>query len=608
MQNDNIIDINNFDKSIKRHIYISIIITAIPILIALLYVIKYTYNAPVTHDWCFFEAVKNSNNLGELIKYIWSPQNGHRNLIIQIIYLIDYYVFGFNTVHFCYLSFIILFTIWYGIWKLFKTYFDNNLFSFLPITLTLFSLVQYKDLTTAWQLTVLLGTAGGIWAFYFANKGGIKNIVLASLFFILSFYTFGNGLMIAPWILILLIAKRKSKYCIYYWTVFSFLSIILYFWNYNIGTSTINPTAIFTKPLNSIMFLLSLIGSPSGYLFNFAGRPGVFICVLIGIFYLIAIAIFCILLIKNRSYKEYYLPLIFLLYILSVYCLITFGRMNRGANAARAYWHFPLQSSAPIITLGIVSLKQLDINEKIKKWRKYLITLLMISMVIHSLLALCYGLSWGPYVKGEGIKQEYKMLHYRDYNYNIPINEYLEQNKKSVFKNKKQTDYFLHVFELDKFTEESTNYQYIDTTHSNYIFIIPVKSSKLICILAHSYHPMKNDSLIINIYKKENDIPIFQKSISAQEISKEGRAIFNLEEANFMYSDLLLISLIRKGNSINIFGYDYYPGCPIPSNEIKDNKTISLEVNPPNELKGYYRQIERRQKLKYIINNSNIHI
>ena len=104
MQNDNIIDINNFDKSRKRHIYISIIITAIPILIALLYVIKYTYNAPVTHDWCFFEVVKNSNNLGELIKYIWSPQNGHRNLIIQTIYLIDYYVFGFNTVHFCYLS------------------------------------------------------------------------------------------------------------------------------------------------------------------------------------------------------------------------------------------------------------------------------------------------------------------------------------------------------------------------------------------------------------------------------------------------------------------------------------------------------------------------
>ena len=164
------------------------------------------------------------------------------------------------------------------------------------------------------------------------------------------------------------------------------------------------------------------------------------------------------------------------------------------------------------------------------------------------------------------------------------------------------------MFELDKFTEESTNYQYIDTTHSNYIFTIPVKSSKSIGILAHSYHPMKNDSLIIKIYKKENDIPIFQKSISAQEISKEGRAIFNLEEANFMYSDLLLTSLIRKGNSINIFGYDYYPGCPIPSNKIEDNKTISLEVNPPNELKGYYRQIERRGKLKYIINNSNFHI
>jgi len=50
MLNDNIIDVNNFDKSRKRHIYISIIITAIPMLIALLYVIKYTYNAPVTHD------------------------------------------------------------------------------------------------------------------------------------------------------------------------------------------------------------------------------------------------------------------------------------------------------------------------------------------------------------------------------------------------------------------------------------------------------------------------------------------------------------------------------------------------------------------------------
>jgi len=454
MLNDNIIDVNNFDKSRKRHIYISIIITAIPMLIALLYVIKYTYNAPVTHDWCFFEAIKYSNNFWELLEHIWSPQNGHRNLIIQLLYLIDYYVFGFNTVHFCYLSIITLFFIWFGLWNLFKTYFSNNLLIFIPITLSLFSLVQYKDLTTAWQLTVLLGTAGGIWAFYFANKGGVKNIILASLFFLISFYTFGNGLMIAPWILILLILKKESKYVIYYWTIFSVLSILIYFWGYNIGTSTITPTALFSKPLNSVIFLLSLIGSPSGYLFNFAGRPGVFICVLIGVFYLIAIAIFCILLIKNRKFKENYLPIIFLLYILSVYCLIAFGRMNRGLNTARAYWHFPLQSTAPIISLGIVSLRQLDNSDIKRKWIKLCTSLLMISIIIHSLLALCYGISWGPYVKGDRIKDEYKILHYRDYDYNKSINEFLEHNKKSIFKNKKQTDYFLHVFEIDKFTEE----------------------------------------------------------------------------------------------------------------------------------------------------------
>lgn len=225
--------------------------------------------------------------------------------------------------------------------------------------------------------------------------------------------------------------------------------------------------------------------------------------------------------------------------------------------------------------------------------------------VLSNMLGLVYGLSWGPYVNGDRIKQRYRIQHYSDFDYETPTCAFLEANKKSVFKNHTKDDSFLHVYELDKFKDTSPAFVYGDVSGSEYTMINPVEEIQSIGILAHVNSMETQDSLIVLIHKMGKDQAAIRQAIGSREILSDGRAYFTVEDSELAQGDTLVIRLAVTGKSIKLPLYKPYPGSPmLVSDQLErdDERSISIELNPPKRLYGYYRQLALRNRLKLFKN------
>lgn len=218
-------------------------------------------------------------------------------------------------------------------------------------------------------------------------------------------------------------------------------------------------------------------------------------------------------------------------------------------------------------------------------------------MMLSAATGFVLGLSWGPYFRGDRIKQAYRMRHYREYDYEPRACSFLEENSKSIFSQADDTDYFLHVFDLDKFKEERLNYAYANKDSLIFSFVIPTIETHTAGVLAYSYIPNSEDSLYMSI-QNISGTDFNKYAVSATSIHKNGRALYEIIPNKYATGDTLRISIAYSGNSINVPLYEAYPGSPVPINGVEPDRSISFELNPPDKLAGYYRHLANRARLK----------
>jgi len=239
-------------------------------------------------DWAIFNDFSTSRHGLNLTNL--APYNGHSLIVTRILFIFITATIGIQISTFSIiLTISLLGTVFFLARSASRGFMTcNKNFAFFTIVIVCLNLNQYQNLTMpiCWSWTICLIAI--IWTYLLTNQD--LNIYRGTLLLILSVIgplTLSFGFII-PGFLILKLAheiylgkRRRGNFilltCITFFTLFVFKIAILNSTS-EYGSFT-NPSIIFKRPINSIIFLLTSIGSP----FTPASRFSVMIASVFGL-------------------------------------------------------------------------------------------------------------------------------------------------------------------------------------------------------------------------------------------------------------------------------------------------------------------------------------
>lgn len=177
----------------------------------------------------------------DTLKLLFSQNNDFRLVVLKLITLSDYYIFGqINFAHLRLIGFLFFLSTLFYFYKLgkFKT---SKFYHFLPVPMLLISFAYAEINGLAMESLshfVVIFFVVSTFYYLFENKQIVLPIVL--LFF--GIFSNGNGLLLVP-IGILGLFFRKDYKRLIIWTIFSALALLIFFLDYEKGNTPLDATA-----------------------------------------------------------------------------------------------------------------------------------------------------------------------------------------------------------------------------------------------------------------------------------------------------------------------------------------------------------------------------
>ncbi|MCP9755664.1 hypothetical protein EGI26_10905 [Lacihabitans sp. CCS-44] len=278
-------------------------------------------NYPILDD---FGAIVNfivdylkTTGFRETIKLLFSQNNDFRLVVLKLITLFDYYIFGqVNFEHLRIIGFSFFLSTLFFFFRLgrFQT---SKFFYFLPVPLLLISFAYAEINSLAMEsLSHFVVIFFVVSCLYYLFE--TKKIVLPILLLILGIYSNGNGLLLVPiGILGLLITKDYKRLGI--WSLFSALAIFVFFLDYEKGNT----------PLDASVFKRIAYVFPI-YLGGIGGMESIKINMIFGILGIILAIYFLII---KKSYQNNTALSALMLFFLGTYLLISSKRQYTDSTA-----------------------------------------------------------------------------------------------------------------------------------------------------------------------------------------------------------------------------------------------------------------------------------
>lgn len=253
----------------------------------------------------------------ETIKLLFSQNNDFRLVVLKLITLSDYYIFGkINFGHLRIIGFSFFLSTLFLFFKLgrFQT---SKFYYFLPVPLLLISFAYAEINSLAMEsLSHFVVIFFAISCLYYLFE--TKKIVLPIILLIFGIYSNGNGLLLVPiGILGLLITKDYKRLCI--WSLFCALAIFVFFLDYEKGNT----------PLDASVFKRIAYVFPI-YLGGIGGMESIKINMIFGILGIILAIYFLII---KKSYKNNTALSALILFFLGTYLLISSKRQYTDSTA-----------------------------------------------------------------------------------------------------------------------------------------------------------------------------------------------------------------------------------------------------------------------------------
>ncbi len=232
-------------------------------LIYLWTVLKYSVNMPYWDDYgAVLDFLNNFvvANVKEQIKLLFSQHNEHRIVFNKIIELMQYKLLG--EVNFLYL--IIIGNVgWFMtlvlLWKYSKKQ-NITIVAFSPVVLIMLSFVHFELM--AWAMASLeqyYQILFSLLAIYFLVNNKLK---VAFIFMIVSVFTGGGGVVLAPIFLLYAISSKNLKH-IFLTLIVSISILLVYFVFLNYSKPGHHPSiaAVISDPILLITYMLTFIGN-----------------------------------------------------------------------------------------------------------------------------------------------------------------------------------------------------------------------------------------------------------------------------------------------------------------------------------------------------------
>lgn len=591
----------------------------IPVIGVLIYVIHYHTKIPIMHDWIFLDTMVNSTS-SEWLNKLWQPSNGHRSIIVQLFYLVNYWVFDFNLSLTVYINYVVLLASLLGLWNIFKKTINLPTAFFLPVPWLFLIVSQSENMLIAWQLAYNLGVFGAIWTFYFLSVEKNRSIWYALFFYLISFYSFGNGLFLLPAGLLYLIFSKSGLKKILLWLFIGCAITIFYFIDYNSGSAGSSILEAIHNIDHVLLFSLSIIGLSFGSFFGYLGVPFIFFNVFIGLLLFVFFVILITLSIRHRillNNRHSILLVTILLYGLMVIGIISLGRVTMGIESsfARKYVTTSVFFSLGLYFLTIYLYKfNIFPPFQTKKNLRFIKNALFFVFVLSYIVSTIYGIFMAEYSLGNRITYQYAICNIN----NVPkesfpldepskayiepiINKLKSLNKFNFCAGNFINNTLLNTIPLPKLRSTNKNQKVC----GNYFYqLVHVENITVIYSISIRMTDSMSDASYVNLIIRSSTQKLLEQHLNIKGMLKNDLLYLELDNPIAMTDEeFITIEFEALSDDICMPMFPAYYNGLLAVNGEKQKEVLGIEFNLPDQLHRYYQILGFRNKLVDFRNN-----
>lgn len=272
-------------KRTRRFCNWTVFLTVLPIIfIGVLILIK-SVNVPVLDQWELVPVIEHTQTGHLTLGDFWKQHNEHRIFFPQIVMLASALVTHWNTQVECFIGLAIAVASFVLLVKIIKqttalSRLNGKLLALLVFMASLiwFSPVQMENWLWGWQIQWFMNVFGVVLTAYCLSKINRSTLSLKYLALILSGgilaqYSLGNGTLIWPIVIAVLIYKKIDRQKIMLVAGTGIATTALYYWQY-VNSSQFSKTLAIHEPISYVNYVLTYFGRPLTFFHRLAAFLG----------------------------------------------------------------------------------------------------------------------------------------------------------------------------------------------------------------------------------------------------------------------------------------------------------------------------------------------
>lgn len=554
-----------------------------PIILAFVFITRFAVNVPFNDQWRFVRELSAFRS-GDLtwIALLWEQEHMHRQFVPRLIALGMAAITDWNIKVEIYFGFLLQLALLYVWWRIYKEFFGDAVWGFVPIAWLIFSLGHWENMLWGWQTAVFLMVLMVTLALYLLALPQ-NHVALAVCCGAIGSFSFGNGLMIWPIGLLLLLLQKRPRRDVFLWLVAAVVVAFVYFFQFETDFSVRAPqsglSVLLNAPLIFFIFFLRAIALPlSAFHLTVAAVSGV---LLLGV---LTFMVGRMVKEKQLFATDNLLLLSFVLFGLGSGLLITAGRVGYGTPVWAIGSRYLISVWLLVGAVYLFYLKRRNGGQLNRLILAVLLTLMTISLSIMSVAGWQRGEQRHIQMRfSQAALQHYQVQPLIAFQNLSPFPTVVQDN--APYLEAEQLTAFAETPTLLPLTINGEGVPFGEIVPSRPVemaFVCPVETLHDVGILFANYGRSQTPPVQITI--QQEDTTLFTTQLDTSQMPDNTMQTFQLEQPiGDCYKRPLLLTIhapqASSGNAVTVWTYPAYYQAEIIGRDSLANRVIGLQLN-----------------------------